>query len=65
MESSTLPRHFPTPFGDVRLVTVKALLPKELEYVVKRGAEGPAELARRFVQSADEHVSRANRQAVV
>lgn len=30
-ESRTLPRHFPTPFGDVRLVPVKALLPAELE----------------------------------
>ncbi len=30
-ESRTLPRLFPTPFGDVRLVPVKALLPAELE----------------------------------
>jgi hypothetical protein len=65
MESSTLPRHFPTPFGDVRLVTVKALLPMELEDVVKRGAEGPAELARRFEATGEEHVSRAARRAVV
>jgi hypothetical protein len=65
MESSTLPRHFPTPFGDVRLVTVKALLPMELEYGVKHGPEGTAELARRFAESGEEHVSRANRQAVV
>jgi hypothetical protein len=65
MESSTLPRHFPTPFGDVRLVTVKALLPMELEYVMKRGAQGAAELARRFARTGEEHVSRANRQPVV
>jgi len=64
-ESRSLPRHFPTPFGDVRLVTVKALLPAELEDVSKRGTEGPAELARRFEATGDEHVSRAARRAVV
>jgi hypothetical protein len=65
VESRTLPRQFPTPFGDVRLVTVKALLPAELEYVVKRGTEGLAELARRFAEDGEEHVSRANRRAAV
>jgi hypothetical protein len=65
LESRTLPRQFPTPFGDVRLVTVKALLPTELEYGLRHGVEGPAELARRFAQTGEEHISRANRQAVV
>ncbi|MBM7118624.1 imm11 family protein [Archangium primigenium] len=65
MESRTLPRHFPTPFGDVRLVTVKALLPAELEYVSRHSREGTAELARRFAQAGEEHVSRANRRPVV
>jgi hypothetical protein len=65
LESRTLPRHFSTPFGDVRLVTVKALLPVELEYVAKRGTEGTAELARCFAATGEEHVSRATRQAVV
>jgi hypothetical protein len=65
LESRTVPRQFPTPFGDVRLVTVKALLPAELEYVVKRGAEGPGELARRFAQTGEEHLSRARRYSVV
>jgi hypothetical protein len=64
-ESRTLPRQFPTPFGDVRLVTAKALLPAELEYVLKRGADGAAELARRFSENGEEHVSRANRRAMV
>ncbi|HEX5745847.1 MAG TPA: DUF1629 domain-containing protein [Archangium sp.] len=64
-ESRTLPRDFPTPFGGVRLVTVKALLPAELEYIVKRGAEGPPELARRFAQTGEDHVSCADRKAVV
>jgi hypothetical protein len=65
LESRKLPRDFPTPFGDVRLVTVKALLPAELEYVAKRGAEGPPELARRFAQTGEEHVSSADRKSVV
>ncbi|WP_232537655.1 imm11 family protein [Cystobacter fuscus] len=64
-ESRSLPRLFPTPFGDVRLVTVKALLPAELEYVSKQGAEGLDELARRFARTGEEHVSRARRRAVV
>jgi len=65
LESRTLPRHFPTPFGDVRLVTVKALLPAERDYVSRRGREGTEELARRFEANGEEHVSRAARRAVV
>jgi hypothetical protein len=65
MESSTLPRHFPTPFGDVRLVTVKALLPSELAYLLEHSAEGQAELARRFAKTGEEHLSRTNWQSVV
>jgi hypothetical protein len=65
LDSRTLPRRFPTPFGDVRLVSVKALLPAEREYVTKRGEEGLDELARRFAETGEEHVSRARRQAVV
>ncbi|OJH33921.1 imm11 family protein [Cystobacter ferrugineus] len=61
VESRTLPRRFSTPFGEVQLVTVKALLPSELEYVVRHAPEGPAELARRFAESGEEHVSRARR----
>ena len=37
MESRTLPRHFPTPFGEVRLVTVKALMPSEGTYLATHG----------------------------
>jgi hypothetical protein len=49
----------------VRLVTVKALLPSELEYAVKHASEGPAELARRFAESGEDHVSRAEQRSVV
>src|SRR6218665_243177 len=65
VESRTLPGHFSTPYGQVRLVTVKALLPAELEYVLEHDAEGHAELARRFAESGEEHLSRAKRRAVV
>ncbi len=64
-ESRSLPRVFPTPFGGVRLITVKALLPAELECALQRGAEGAAGLARRFAESGEEHVSRANRRAAL
>ncbi|QRK05267.1 hypothetical protein JQX13_34440 [Archangium violaceum] len=64
-ESRSLPRLFSSPFGDVRLVTVKALLPAELEYALKRGPEGAAGLARRFAENGEEHLSRAGRRAAV
>jgi len=61
VESRSLPGHFATPYGQVRLVTVKALLPAERAYVLEHGAEGHAELARRFAASGEEHLSRAKR----
>jgi hypothetical protein len=48
----------------VKLVTVKALLPSELAYLLKHGVEGQAELAQRFVESGDEHLSRLKRKPV-
>jgi hypothetical protein len=65
LESRTLPGHFSTPYGEVRLVTVKALLPSELAHVLEHGAQGQAELARRFADSGEEHLSRPRRRAVV
>jgi len=64
VESRTLPRHFSTPYGEVKLVTVKALLPSELAYLLEHGAEGQAELARRFAESGEEHLSRLRRKPV-
>lgn len=64
VESRTLPMHFSTPYGEVNLVTVKALLPSELAYLLEHGAEGQAELARRFAESGDEHLSRLRRTPV-
>jgi hypothetical protein len=65
LPSSTLPQHLTTPAGEVRLVTVKALLPAELAYRVQHGKQGRDELARRFLESGEEHLSRAKRRAVV
>ena len=65
VESRTLPRHFSTPYGEVKLVTVKALLPSELAYLLEHDAEGLAELARRFVENGEEHLSRLRRKPVV
>ncbi|QRO00071.1 hypothetical protein JRI60_14155 [Archangium violaceum] len=45
----------------MKLVTVKALLPSELAYLLEHGAEGQVELARRFVESGEEHLSRLRR----
>lgn len=64
VESRTLPRHFSTPHGEVKLVTVKALLPSELAYLLEHGAEGHTELERRFVESGEEHLSRLRRKPV-
>ena len=65
VESNTLPQHITTPAGEVRLVTVKALLPTELAYRVQHGKQGLEELARRFAENGEEHLSRAKRRAVV
>jgi hypothetical protein len=64
VESHTLPSHFSTPYGEVKLVTVKALLPSELAYLLEHGAEGQAKLARRFVESGEEHLSHLRRKPV-
>ena len=62
--SHTLPSHFSTPYGEVKLITVKALLPSEVAHLLEHGAEGQVELARRFVQTGEEHLSRLRRKSV-
>ncbi|WP_395833646.1 imm11 family protein [Cystobacter fuscus] len=62
VEATTLPISFPTPAGDVRLVTVKALLPKELAFLLERGK---VELLRRLAESGEPHLSRSWRKPVV
>jgi hypothetical protein len=65
MESSTLPRSFTMPGGEVRLVTVKALLPTELAYLLENGKKGRDELLRLFDQEGHGHLSRIGRSPVV
>ncbi|WP_223641145.1 imm11 family protein [Corallococcus sp. EGB] len=62
METPTLPTHFTLPDGQVRLVTVKTLMPRELTYLLEHGRE---ELLHRFNQSSPGHLSKAWRQPVV
>jgi hypothetical protein len=49
----------------VRLVTVKALLPTELAYLLEHGKKGRDELLRRFNQEGHGHLSRVGRSPVV
>ncbi|WP_225409275.1 imm11 family protein [Stigmatella hybrida] len=65
MEPSTLPRAFSMPAGEVRLVTVKVLLPAELAYLLEHGKKGRDELLRRFSQEGYGHLSRVWRNPVV
>ncbi len=65
MEPSTLPRDFSMPAGEVRLVTVKVLLPSELAYLLEHGKKGLDELLRRFGQEGHGHLSRVSRNPVV
>ncbi|NNB89680.1 hypothetical protein HJC10_27125 [Corallococcus exiguus] len=62
MDTPTLPTHFTMPDGQVRLVTVKTLMPRELTYLLEHGRE---ELLHRFNQSNPGHLSKAWRQPVV
>ncbi|NOK11241.1 imm11 family protein [Corallococcus exercitus] len=62
MDTPTLPSHFTMPDGQVRLVTVKTLMPRELTYLLEHGRE---ELLHRFNQSHPGHLSKAWRQSVV
>ncbi|RKG89366.1 hypothetical protein D7W82_07455 [Corallococcus sp. CA049B] len=62
MDTPVLPGHFTMPDGQVRLVTVKTLMPRELTYLLEHGRE---ELLHRFNQSPPGHLSKAWRQPVV
>jgi hypothetical protein len=64
LKPSTLPRSFTMPAGEVRLVTVKVLLPSELAYLLEHGKKGREELLRRFVQEGHGHLSRVGRSPV-
>ncbi|WP_225413204.1 imm11 family protein [Stigmatella hybrida] len=65
METDTLPQSFSMPAGEVRLVTVKVLLPTELVYLLEHGKTGRDALLRRFGQEGQGHLSRLWRSPVV
>jgi hypothetical protein len=65
MDAATLPGHLTVPSGQVRLVTIKALMPTELAYLLEHGKPGRDELVRRFHQEGPAHLSRSWRQPVV
>jgi len=53
------------PAGEVRLVTLKVLLPTELAYLLEHGKKGRDELLLRFGQEGHGHLSRVWRDPVV
>jgi hypothetical protein len=65
VESKEVPRSFITSAGEVRLITEKALLPLELTYLLEQDGTGSAMLAKLFVKSGEEHLSRVNRRPAV
>ncbi|WP_375742838.1 suppressor of fused domain protein [Corallococcus interemptor] len=62
IDTPALPSHFTMPDGQVRLVTVKTLMPRELTYLLEHGRE---ELLHRFNRTHPGHLSKAWRQPVV
>ncbi|MBN8229849.1 suppressor of fused domain protein [Corallococcus macrosporus] len=65
METDSLPSRFSIPGGEVRLLTVKALMPAELQWLLRQGKGAAAELIRRFKDAGEGHLSRSWRQPVV
>ncbi|RKG79010.1 hypothetical protein D7W79_11500 [Corallococcus exercitus] len=65
METDALPSRFTLPGGEVRLLTVKVLMPAELQWLLRQGRGAAAELIRRFNEAGEGHLSRSWRQPVV
>lgn len=65
METDSLPSRFALPGGEVRLLTVKVLMPAELKWLLQQGKGAAAELIRRFKAAGETHLSRSWRQPVV
>lgn len=65
METDSLPSRFTLPGGEVRLLTVKALMPAELRWLLRQERGAAAELIRRFKAAGEGHLSRSWRQPVV
>ncbi|GMU02331.1 hypothetical protein KH5H1_64510 [Corallococcus caeni] len=65
METDSLPSRFMLPGGEVRLLTVKVLMPAELKWLLRQGKGAAADLIRRFNEAGEGHLSRSWRQPVV
>ncbi|RKH68078.1 hypothetical protein D7X96_18135 [Corallococcus interemptor] len=65
METDSLPSRFTLPGGEVRLLTVKVLMPAELTWLLRQGRGAAAELIRHFKAAGEGHLSRSWRQPVV
>lgn len=65
VETDALPSRFTLPGGEVRLLTVKALMPAELKWLLRQDKGAAAELIRRFNAAGEGHLSRSWRQPVV
>ncbi|CAM4492764.1 imm11 family protein [Corallococcus exiguus] len=65
METDSLPSRFALPGGEVRLLTVKVLMPAELKWLLQQGKCAAAELIHRFKAAGETHLSRSWRQPVV
>jgi hypothetical protein len=65
LPSRSLPAAFSTPYGEVKLLTVKPLLPEEVAWLDSHGESAADELARRFVERGEEHLSPRRRPPVV
>ena len=64
LPSPSLPSRFDMPDGPVQLITVTALLPSELRFLLAHGEHGRDELAHLFQSSGQEPLSRARRAPV-
>lgn len=57
--------HFPTPGGEVLVITAKLLTLPELEYALEHGSAGYKTLRQRFAESGTHHTSSVQRPSVV
>lgn len=65
LPDSRIPETVELTLEDVRMVNVKLLLPSELEYVVKHGEEGRAQLAELLIKQGNAALSTLNRAPVI
>lgn len=65
IDSPTITTHLSLPAGDVRLISIKLLTRRELDYAVQNGTNGRLQLAELFKQQGSYHRSTLHRNSVV